>query len=325
MPDDTISACPLCAERIPARADEVLPWERIWDELSRAWGAEIPAAERARHEAAGPVRRVRCPRCGIDYFAGASPGSGEFYAALEAGGRYYEPVRWEFGWTASRLRPGDTVLDVGCGRGDFLAVARDAGAVVHGAEHNPVARERARSRGFKVTDRPLSALSAEGLRVDLATSFHVVEHVTDPVRFVRDLAECVRPGGDVVISVPFRDRTWREDFEVLEHPPHHLTRWALPQLARLADAAALRWVEHAFEPLPRSTHRHAVEKSLHRKVSRAVPVVGDALGAAVGWSFSRAVFAPGIAHLVDAVDLRSRLGARGLAVVVRLRKEAPRG
>ena len=321
MRENTLSACPLCAERVPDRVEEELPWGYIWDALRREWGTEIAAEERARHEASGPVRRVRCPRCGLDYFAGAAAGSGDFYAALEAGGRYYESTRWEFGWTASRLPKGATVLDVGCGRGDFLALARDAGASVRGAEHNPVAREAATRRGFDVTGADLKTLSSEGLRVDVATAFHIVEHVTDPVGFVRDLVSCVREGGEVVISVPFRDRTWRDAFEVLEHPPHHLSWWGLPQLARLADAAALRWVEHAFEPLARDVHRHAVEKSLQRKVIDLIPVAGSALGAAVGWGVSRALFAPGVAQLVDAANLRARLGAKGLAVVVRLRRE----
>jgi len=194
------------------------------------------------------------------------------------------------------------------------------GARVRGVEHNPTARAVARGRGFDVTDRTLETLAAEGECVEVGTAFHVLEHTTDPLGFLRALAACVRAGGELLLSVPFRDRTWREDFEVLEHPPHHLTRWALPQLRWLAEATALRLVEHAFEPLSRDMHRHAVEKSLHRALAGRVPWVGHALGAVVGWAASRAVFAPGVVHLVDALRLRERLGARGLAVVVRLLK-----
>ncbi len=301
--------CPLCDAPAPAHGLTDVAWARVWGSLRDDWGAALPDAVRARHEADGPLRLARCPSCGLDWFVGTSPGDGDFYAALEAGGRYYAGDRWEFGWAAAQVAAGARALDVGSGRGAFLDRLRARGARPEGAEFNPTAREAARARGLTVHAEPAEALAVSlADAFDWVTAFHVVEHLADPVGFVRSLAACARRGGRVVVSTPCRDRTWREPFEALEHPPHHLTRWSAEQLGRLGERAGLRVARVAHEPLDRATHRHAVEKRVHG-------AVGGALGAAAGWAASRAMFLPGVIHAADAVGAREALGAKGMSVV----------
>jgi 2-polyprenyl-3-methyl-5-hydroxy-6-metoxy-1,4-benzoquinol methylase len=100
----------------------------------------------------------------------------------------------------TRPMPG-RVLDVGCGYGFFLDLARRAGARVAGVELAKAEAAYARERlGLNVAgsldELPLD--SREGF--DLVTLFEVVEHLHEPVEFVGELARLLRPGGVLVIA-----------------------------------------------------------------------------------------------------------------------------
>jgi SAM-dependent methyltransferase len=101
---------------------------------------------------------------------------------------------------------GRDVLDVGCNTGygtvRFVPVARR----VVGVDVSPRAIEAAVDRA--VNGQPEFILSG-GLDLpfpddsfDLVTSFQVLEHVPDPLVFLRELARVARPGGQVILATP---------------------------------------------------------------------------------------------------------------------------
>jgi ubiquinone/menaquinone biosynthesis C-methylase UbiE len=103
------------------------------------------------------------------------------------------------------LRPGMTVLDVGCGTGTVTAwiatqVVPD-GHVVGvdvGEEQLGVARQHAAERGLaNVTFRALSAeaLGAVGEQFDLVYSRFLLVHLERPELALREMLACVKPGG----------------------------------------------------------------------------------------------------------------------------------
>src|SRR4029453_7290007 len=63
---------------------------------------------------------------------------------------------------------------------------------------------------------------------DLVVSFQVIEHVPDPVGFLRGLAGRVAPGGELIVTTPNRLMSVSEN-------PYHLREWTAPEL--LARAA----------------------------------------------------------------------------------------
>ena len=106
------------------------------------------------------------------------------------------------------------LLEVGCARGDFLSVSREF-FDVYGVEPNPELAEGARHIA-PIHEGVVETLPGEDF--DVAVSFHVIEHVDSPKRFMHAMAQRVRPGGFVVIETPniesipfqlFRSR-WRE-------------------------------------------------------------------------------------------------------------------
>ena len=130
------------------------------------------------------------------------------------------------------------LLEVGCARGDFLSVARES-FTVYGVEPNPELAEGAR-RIAPIHQGLVETLPDEDF--DVAVSFHVIEHVDSPKRFIRAMAQRVRPGGFVVIETPniesfpfklFRSR-WREFI------PEHYYFFSPKTIQQLMEVEGLR-------------------------------------------------------------------------------------
>jgi 2-polyprenyl-3-methyl-5-hydroxy-6-metoxy-1,4-benzoquinol methylase len=103
-----------------------------------------------------------------------------------------------------------TLLDVGCGTGEFGAVAARRGWRVQGVELMADAAAHARSvHGLDVREGLLADSGLPERHYDVVCALHVLEHVPDAVGFLRELAARARPGGHVLIEVPNLDSAAR--------------------------------------------------------------------------------------------------------------------
>jgi SAM-dependent methyltransferase len=96
------------------------------------------------------------------------------------------------------FRPGGKLLDVGCGYGFLLQRARTRGMDVTGVEL--AESERQFGQRELQLDIAGSLDDVAGDEFDVICLFEVIEHITDPVDFVRTLSRRLRPGGLLVIG-----------------------------------------------------------------------------------------------------------------------------
>jgi 2-polyprenyl-3-methyl-5-hydroxy-6-metoxy-1,4-benzoquinol methylase len=136
-----------------------------------------------------------------------------------------------------------SLLDVGCGAGEFLDVARSRGWTVAGLDPVPDAAARARElRGLPVATTTLEGYGSPERRFDVVSALHVLEHVPDVNAFLRALAAWVRPGGHVLIEVPnyasLARRRLLTNWAMLR-PLEHLTHFTPDTLQRAFRRAGL--------------------------------------------------------------------------------------
>ncbi|MFV2017270.1 class I SAM-dependent methyltransferase [Micromonospora sp. LOL_023] len=117
-----------------------------------------------------------------------------------AGQRRYESAR-RLRWLRSQVRPA-TLLEAGSAGGYFLQAARDAGIDACGVEVSDAAASFAREQlGVPVrTGRFEEHVQANA--VEAVCAFHVLEHVTDPRRFLATARASLRPEGWLALEVP---------------------------------------------------------------------------------------------------------------------------
>ena len=90
-------------------------------------------------------------------------------------------------------------LDIGCGVGHSLELARELGWQATGVEPNKTAAETAQKGGRNVV-RSLDWSATD--RYDIISLFETLEHVTDPAALMRDISGALTAGGVIMITVP---------------------------------------------------------------------------------------------------------------------------
>lgn len=144
-----------------------------------------------------------------------------------------------------RLRAGERVLDAGCGSGWLADRCRDKGAVVAAMDIGFTGVYGAKQRfpsvaSFEVGD--LYHLPFKNEQFDVVILSEVVEHLEDIAAAFAEAARVLRPGGRLLISVPYREK-------IIEHlcihcnhltPANaHLHSFDEARIADLARAAGL--------------------------------------------------------------------------------------
>ena len=122
-----------------------------------------------------------------------------------------EPWAWERrrALLLGEARPGERVLDLGCGAGRFVAALRAAGADPVGVELAEAALERARAVAPGADLRLLEddgSIPLEHGSVDLVWCSEVLEHVADGAHLLQEARRVLRPGGRVLVTVPYHGR-----------------------------------------------------------------------------------------------------------------------
>jgi len=101
------------------------------------------------------------------------------------------------------------VVDVGCGRGEWIEVLRENGLLAYGVDANSVAVARCREKGLAVEEQDglEHILSLSDRSVGAVTAFHFVEHLPLEIllKFLDEALRVLKPGGVVLLETPNPD------------------------------------------------------------------------------------------------------------------------
>jgi 2-polyprenyl-3-methyl-5-hydroxy-6-metoxy-1,4-benzoquinol methylase len=117
-----------------------------------------------------------------------------------------------------------SLLDVGCGNGEFISRMRTFGWKVSGIDPDPQAVSCGRSNGLDIHSGTIADLP-ESACYDVITLTHVIEHVADPVNLLHECGKRLRPHtGRLILTTPninsFGHAWFRKYWRGLEVPRH---------------------------------------------------------------------------------------------------------
>lgn len=142
--------------------------------------------------------------------------------------------------------PGQSILDVGCGNGEFLSNAHEAGWEVTGLDPDPQAVAAAEQRGLNVSVGSIESLNNISDSFDAITLSHVLEHVHEPRQLIQAIHRLLKPGGSVYIDTPNMGskgaRYWGRNWRGIE-APRHLVLFSLAGLVELLKASGFEQIE----------------------------------------------------------------------------------
>lgn len=143
------------------------------------------------------------------------------------------------------------LLDVGCGNGEFLQFASQLGWLAEGIDNDAAAVAAARAAGYRVTHGSLDELPFGRDRYRHVTLSHVIEHVHEPRKLLRQCFELLVPGGRLWLETPnlrsFGHDVFGPSWRGLE-PPRHLVLFDRASLTATLDAAGFSGIEFRAHP-----------------------------------------------------------------------------
>lgn len=197
----------------------------------------------------------------------AQPALADYFVALkERHERKFRPRLAEL----ARIAPNGRLLDVGCGSGEFPAMAADAGYDAVGIDVSEpsiaVARRLRPDVDYRVGGIEHVA-AAEPESFDVVTMWDVIEHVIGPHDVVAGCAAALRPDGIIGIGTPNGDSIYDRAAHVAyrgvrplgrlmvqqRYSEWHLQIWTARTLSRLLDG-------HGFEVVFVRKHRELTAK-----------------------------------------------------------------
>ena len=93
-----------------------------------------------------------------------------------------------------------SILDIGCGTGDFLQSCKKSNWKIDGIEPNEKANKISESKLKQEINFDISELSLQ--QYDCITLWHVLEHVPNLKEYILELKKRLKPNGTLIIAVP---------------------------------------------------------------------------------------------------------------------------
>ncbi len=185
----------------------------------------------------------QCKNCSLEYAFPLEAGSQSFYQWVTTRAGYYPETRWEWFAVIEQINKRErqnsiSVLDVGCGGGNFLEIAKKlSNTRIVGLDTTPDSIEQCQARGFEVYCETIESFYNKfpSESFNYVLSFHCLEHISQPKQFIASMLSVLKPMGSIFISTPYSPMSVESDwFDILNHPPHHLLRLSKKSYEELA-------------------------------------------------------------------------------------------
>ena len=162
----------------------------------------------------------------------------------------------------------NSILDIGCGVGDFLNYAKEKGCDITGIEPSEDARKIAEEKlGTKIFS-PEELQNIPNESFDIVTMWHVLEHVADLKTEIDHLERIVKKNGRLVLALPnyksFDAEYYKDKWAAYDVPRHlnHFSRTSIKNIFdttafQLIDIKPLKWDSYYISMLSEQYLKHS--------------------------------------------------------------------
>jgi 2-polyprenyl-3-methyl-5-hydroxy-6-metoxy-1,4-benzoquinol methylase len=149
-------------------------------------------------------------------------------------------LRWKANLVARHAKNQPTLLDYGCGTGEFLKTCSARGWKSFGVEPSALARPKASNNNLITVQRSIEELPE--IKFDAITLWHVLEHVDDLEKKIDQLKNLLADNGTLFVAVP--NRTAYDALVFQEHwaaydVPRHLWHFSIENMELLMSQSKL--------------------------------------------------------------------------------------
>lgn len=113
-------------------------------------------------------------------------------------------------YTGTTIFRNKVVADIGCGCGAFLDYIKGVAKEVIAVEPSKSYQNVMRKKGFHIYGYSDEAKEHWKNKVDVITTFDVIEHVEDPIKFITDIFDLLSEEGQAIIGTPTEAPVMRE-------------------------------------------------------------------------------------------------------------------
>jgi 2-polyprenyl-3-methyl-5-hydroxy-6-metoxy-1,4-benzoquinol methylase len=138
------------------------------------------------------------------------------------------------------------LLDVGCGTGDFLQVAKQNNWNVSGIEPNKPARQIANNKTDNSVFEIEQLLKFQPESFNIITLWHVLEHLPNLEEHIQVFKKLLKPNGTLIIAVPnykSYDAEYYQEFWAAYDVPRHLWHFNKDSISKLVSKVAMKVVK----------------------------------------------------------------------------------
>lgn len=108
-------------------------------------------------------------------------------------------------------------LEIGCGEGLLIRSLQKLGLQVLGVDPSPIAKRASEKYGFDLYPEFFIAEAFEGQNYDLIYHVDILEHLRDPLLFLRSNAQALSQSGFLIVSVPDASDVYKGDISAAMH------------------------------------------------------------------------------------------------------------
>ena len=139
----------------------------------------------------------------------------------------------------------NSLLDIGCGTGDFLATAQKAGWQIQGIEPDAGARVIANKKTSNSVKDVEALEDFANASFDVITLWHVLEHLPNLDEQIKILDKLLKPEGTLILAVPnFKsyDATHYKEFWAAYDVPRHFWHFSQDSVSKLFSKVGMHVV-----------------------------------------------------------------------------------